>query len=192
MNKCLDKRIFRIISSVAEEKGIETYVIGGYVRDSILGLPSPDIDIVCVGNGVLFANDVASQMGKNIKVTVFKNFGTARIKYEGSEVEFVGARKESYSSDSRKPIVENGSLQEDLNRRDFTINSLGLSLNKNNFGELLDPFNGVDDLNKRLIQTAMEPGLTFSDDPLRMLRAIRFATQLDFNKIGRASCRERV
>lgn len=180
MNRCIDKDIFRIISEVAEEKNIETYVIGGYVRDSFLGRTSPDIDIVCIGSGIFLANEVAGKIGKNIKVTVFKNFGTARIKYEGAEVEFVGARKESYSYDSRKPIVENGSLQEDLNRRDFTINSLGLSLNKINFGKLIDSFNGVNDLNNKIIRTPLDPDKTFSDDPLRMLRAIRFANQLDF------------
>ena len=179
--EALKNPIFKIISAAAEELGMSCYVIGGFVRDHLLNRgTSKDIDVVAVGSGIELAQKVASLLNTKPQVSVFKNFGTAMLKHKGIELEFVGARKESYHRDSRKPIVENGSLQDDQNRRDFTINALALSLNKPNFGELLDPFNGVDDLENKIIRTPLEPGITYSDDPLRMMRAVRFATQLDF------------
>lgn len=178
-NKISDK-VFSLISEVADKNGIECYVIGGYVRDLFLERPSKDIDVVVVGNGVEFAEAVAKEMGKGTHVAVYKNFGTAQVHKNHTEVEFVGARKESYNRESRKPIVENGSLEDDQNRRDFTINTLALSLNKETFGELLDPFNGLNDLENKIIRTPSNPDITFSDDPLRMMRAVRFATQLGF------------
>lgn len=180
MKKYLDNHIFRIISELSKSENIEVYVIGGHVRDYYLNRHSSDIDIVCIGSGITFARKLAASLNNNVKVNIFKNFGTAKINYQGLEIEFVGARKESYSRDSRKPVVENGSLQDDLNRRDFTINAMAISLNPDNFGEMLDPFNGLADLKNRIIQTPHDPVSTFIDDPLRILRAIRFACQLDF------------
>lgn len=171
--------VFKVVSETAEKLGTEAYVIGGFVRDIFLHRRSKDVDIVTVGSGIRLAEEVAKAVGAK-KPRVFKNFGTAMLHYKDWEIEFVGARKESYRKNSRKPIVEDGSLQDDQNRRDFTINALALSLNKENYGELLDPFNGIQDLHDSLIRTPLEPGRTFSDDPLRMMRAIRFATQLQF------------
>lgn len=173
-------RIFEIISEEADNLQLETYVIGGYVRDIFLNRPSKDIDIVCVGSGIQLAGAIVARLGKKAKLSVFKNFGTAQIKYKDLEIEFVGARKESYNRDSRKPIVEDGTLQDDLNRRDFTINALAICLNKENFGELIDPFNGLEDMEDLIIRTPLNPDITFSDDPLRMMRAVRFASQLGF------------
>jgi len=177
----LQNPIFKTLAQAAIELNIECYVIGGFVRDYILKRGTPkDIDVVVVGSGIELAQKVASLVASNPKVSVFKNFGTAMLKVNDIELEFVGARKESYHRDSRKPIVENGTLEDDQNRRDFTINALAISLNKANFGELLDPFDGVSDLENKIIRTPLEPSITYSDDPLRMMRAIRFATQLDF------------
>jgi poly(A) polymerase len=180
MNKKLKHKIFQIISDAADQMKLETYVIGGFVRDIYLNRKSKDIDIVTVGSGIELAQKVAGKLKNKPHVNVFKNFGTAMIKYKDLEIEFVGARKESYFSESRKPTVENGTLEDDQNRRDFTINALALGLNKSNFGELVDPFNGIDDLNNKIIRTPLDPDITFSDDPLRMMRAIRFSTQLGF------------
>lgn len=176
-----DHSIFQLIIQASQNLSYETYVIGGYVRDVILKRPSKDIDVVCVGSGINLAKEVSKLSGKKIPVTIFKNFGTAMLKYKGWEVEFVGARKESYQKDSRKPIVEDGSLEDDQKRRDFTINALAISLNESSLGELVDPFDGIDDLNKKIIRTTSDPAVTFSDDPLRMMRAIRFAAQLGFD-----------
>ncbi len=179
--KALAHPIFSIITSVSKELGLDCYVIGGFVRDYLLELGSAkDIDIVVIGSGIDVAKKVASKLPGKPKVSIFKNFGTAMLKYDAVELEFVGARKESYHEDSRKPVVENGTLEDDQKRRDFTINALAISLNESDFGELLDPFNGIEDLKHRLIRTPLEPKITYSDDPLRMMRAIRFATQLDF------------
>ena len=178
--KILDKEIFHQISSVADELGVECYVVGGYVRDIFLERPSNDIDVVVVGSGIEVASVLTKQLGKQAHLSVFRNFGTAQVKYHHMEVEFVGARKESYSHDSRKPIVEDGTLEDDQNRRDFTINAMAICLNKDRFGELVDPFNGLADLEDGIIATPLEPGITFSDDPLRMMRCVRFATQLNF------------
>ena len=177
----LDKPIFHTISEVAGELGLDVYVIGGYVRDLLLNRPSKDVDIVTVGSGIELARAVAHKLGRRAQLSVFKNFGTAQVKYKDLEIEFVGARKESYSHDSRKPIVEDGTLEDDRNRRDFTINTLSLSLNKERFGELVDPFDGLNDLENLRIVTPLDPDITFSDDPLRMMRAIRFASQLGFS-----------
>jgi poly(A) polymerase len=180
MKDHLKNRIFRIISDSAETLGQKSYVIGGFVRDLILNRPSTDIDIVTLGSGIDLANHVAGKITPKPRVSMFKNFGTAMFNYKGLEVEFVGARKESYQRSSRKPIVENGSLEDDQYRRDFTINAMALSLNPENFGELVDPFYGIRDLQLKIIRTPLDPAITFSDDPLRMMRAIRFATQLGF------------
>jgi len=182
MKYCLYDIIFNRISDIFESSGLEGYVIGGWVRDCILGRQRKykDIDIVVAGDGIKAAKRIARELKPGIKVTVYKNFGTAMFKYRDWEFEFVGARKESYRSDSRKPQVETGTLEDDQKRRDFTVNALAISLNKKNFGELIDPFNGLKDLNNKIIRTPLDPDRTFSDDPLRMMRAIRFATQLDF------------
>ena len=171
---------FHIISEAADELGVEAYVIGGYVRDIFLYRPSKDIDVVAVGSGIELAKAVANKLGKKTHLSVFKNFGTAQVKSGDLEIEFVGARKESYSHDSRKPIVEDGTLEDDQNRRDFTINALALCLNKDRYGELVDPFGGLDDMDNLIIRTPLDPDITFSDDPLRMMRAVRFASQLGF------------
>ena len=178
--KLLDKDIFHHISDSADKLGLECYVVGGYVRDLFLERPSNDIDVVVVGSGIQVASELNAKLGKKVDFPVFRNFGTAQVKYKNTEVEFVGARKESYSHDSRKPIVEDGTLEDDQNRRDFTINALAVCLNKDRFGELVDPFGGVDDLWDGIIRTPLDPDVTFSDDPLRMLRCVRFATQLNF------------
>jgi putative nucleotidyltransferase with HDIG domain len=177
--------VFKVLAQYAAKEGIEVYVIGGWVRDLLLDIPSKDIDILVIGDGPALANAVA-QILKVKKVSVFKNYGTAHFRYKDLDVEFVGARKESYQTDSRKPFTESGTLQDDQNRRDFTINSMAISLNEVNFGALIDPFNGLTDLEKGIIRTPLDPVVTYSDDPLRMLRAIRFATRLDF-KIERSS-----
>lgn len=177
----LDKSIFHLISQTADEMGLECYVIGGYVRDFFLYRPSKDIDVVVIGSGISLAEAISKKMGRFAHLSVFKNFGTAQVKYKGYEVEFVGARKESYTHDSRKPIVENGTLEDDQKRRDFTINAMAFCLNANRFGELLDPFNGVQDLENLIIRTPLNSDITFSDDPLRMMRGIRFASQLGFD-----------
>lgn len=180
MEHKLKHKIFEVISDAAAEANQETYVIGGFVRDLYLHRPSKDIDIVTLGSGILLAQNVANRLKPRPKVSVFKNFGTAQLKYRNFEVEFVGARKESYRSESRKPVVEDGTLEDDQNRRDFTINALALGLNRHNFGKLVDPFNGLEDLENKIIRTPLNPSLTFSDDPLRMMRAVRFSTQLAF------------
>ena len=169
-----------MISDTARELGYPAYVVGGYVRDRLLARPSKDMDIVCVGSGIRLAQHVAARLRPIPRVTVYKRFGTAMLKHRDLEVEFVGARKESYRSDSRKPVVEEGSLEDDQNRRDFTINALAVSLNEEDYGMIIDPFEGLEHLEAKVIKTPLEPGKTFSDDPLRMMRAIRFATQLDF------------
>lgn len=179
MQQHLQHSIFKTLSTIADQNKNEAYVIGGFVRDLFLNRPSKDIDVVVVGSGIDYAEAVGKKL--NTKVAIFKNFGTANIKFQDLEVEFVGARKESYRSDSRKPIVEDGTLQDDQLRRDFTINALALNLNAKHFGELLDPFEGVKDLDNKLIRTPLDPEITFSDDPLRMMRAIRFASQLNFS-----------
>lgn len=178
----LTNPVFKTIEAISDQEGLETYVVGGFVRDLLLERKREisDVDIITVGSGIDLARKVAASLHPKLKVTVFKNFGTAMFNYKGIDFEFVGARKESYRQESRKPIVEDGTLEDDQKRRDFTINALALSLNKERFGELLDSFDGVEDLHKKLIRTPLEPEITFSDDPLRMLRAIRFATQLDF------------
>ena len=178
--KYLKHPVFKVASQIVTEKNLQAYVIGGFVRDLLLERPSKDIDIVVVGNGLDLAKECARILRVN-KVSVFESFGTAQFKYKDLDVEFVGARKESYRSDSRKPIVENGTLEDDQNRRDFTINAMAISLQESSFGELIDPFNGVQDLYSKTIRTPLDPDITFSDDPLRMFRAIRFATQLGFN-----------
>ena len=177
----LDKDIFHLIGQAADELGMECYVVGGYVRDIFLERPSKDIDVVVVGSGILVAEQLKKKLGRKAHLSVFKNFGTAQVKIAPAlEVEFVGARRESYSHDSRKPVVEDGTLEDDQNRRDFTINAMAVCLNKARFGELVDPFNGLADLEDGIIRTPLDPDITFSDDPLRMMRCVRFATQLGF------------
>ena len=180
MNEKLTHPIFKIVSECAEEMEVPAFVIGGWVRDMILNCECKDIDFVCLGSGIDLALRVKEKLGGKYKVNVFKNFGTAHIAYEGYDIEFVGARKESYNHDSRKPVVENGTLEDDQNRRDFTINALAVSLAKKNYGELIDPFGGQKDLEAKIIRTPLDPDITYSDDPLRMMRAIRFASQLGF------------
>jgi len=180
MKEYLQHKIFHLISDIANEQHLSCYVIGGYVRDIFLKRPSKDIDIVVVGSGIQLAEKVKDKLGEKTTLTVFKNFGTAQIKTNDMEIEFVGARRESYRKDSRKPIVEDGTLEDDQNRRDFTINALALCLNKDRYGELTDPFGGIKDLENKVIRTPLNPDVTFSDDPLRMMRGIRFASQLGF------------
>jgi poly(A) polymerase len=181
----IDIDIFRLIGNVADTMNLETYVVGGYVRDLILNRPSTDIDIVTIGSGIELAKALANILPNNKKVSIFKNFGTAMIHYTTGDkewqVEFVGSRKESYRLNSRKPIVEDGTLEDDQNRRDFTINAMAICLNESRFGELIDPFDGIFDLQRKIIRTPLDPDITFSDDPLRMMRCIRFATQLNFS-----------
>lgn len=174
-----DNPVFDVVSGIAVHNNLETYVVGGFVRDLILNRPNKDIDFVCVGSGMELAQMVGNELGA--QVTLFKNFGTAMIKHGDYELEFVGARKESYRQESRKPIVEDGTLEDDQKRRDFTINAMAISLNKKDFGDLIDPFDGVDHLKQKMIRTPLDPNITFSDDPLRMMRAIRFASQLSFD-----------
>jgi poly(A) polymerase len=171
--------IFELVANASEGLGLETFVVGGFVRDLILKRPCKDIDFVCIGSGIQLANEVGAELG--VPPVVFKNFGTAMIKHHEYELEFVGARKESYRSESRKPIVEDGTLQEDQQRRDFTINAMAISLSRERYGELVDPFGGIEHLHEKLLKTPLDPAITFSDDPLRMLRAIRFASQLKFD-----------
>lgn len=185
LNDKINSDIFRLIGNVADDLHLETYIVGGYVRDLIMHRESTDIDIVTVGSGIELAKAVANRIPFKTKVSIFKNFGTAMIHYNDKDkywqVEFVGARKESYRLNSRKPIVEDGTLEEDQNRRDFTINAMAIALNSNNYGNLIDPFNGLLDIKRHIIQTPLNADITFSDDPLRMMRCIRFATQLDFS-----------
>ncbi len=176
----LDREIFRKISTAADKLGVECYVVGGYVRDLFLERPSNDIDVVVVGSGIEVASELKRMLGRKAHLSVFRNFGTAQVKFGDMEVEFVGARRESYSHDSRKPVVEDGTLEDDQNRRDFTINAMAVCLNAGRYGELVDPFDGIYDLEERTICTPLDPDITFSDDPLRMMRCIRFATQLNF------------
>ncbi len=181
LGQALDRPVFRLISEVADALGRECYVVGGWVRDFFLQRPSTDIDIVAVGSGIELASAFAKRLGKRANLAVFRNFGTAQVKWKGMEIEFVGARKESYSRDSRKPVVEDGSLEDDQNRRDFTVNALAACLNNSRFGELIDPFGGLYDLEDKVLRTPLDPDITFSDDPLRMMRCVRFATQLGFS-----------
>lgn len=179
-DKKLNNKVFKVVGEAADALGIEAYVVGGYVRDLFLKRHSKDIDFVTVGSGIELAREVAQRLGKRARCNYFKNFGTAQVTAPGIELEFVGARRESYRSNSRKPIVEDGTLQDDISRRDFTINAMAICVNNDRFGELVDMFGGIDDLHNGIITTPLDPDITFSDDPLRMLRAIRFATQLDF------------
>ncbi|WP_047547135.1 CCA tRNA nucleotidyltransferase [Psychroserpens sp. Hel_I_66] len=181
LKQALKNNIFKIISQSAKEIGVDSYVIGGFVRDFILNRGEhKDIDVVAIGSGIKLAKQVAKNLPNKPKVQVFKTYGTAMLVYNDMDIEFVGARKESYNENSRNPVVENGTLQDDQNRRDFTINAMALDLSEDDFGNLLDPFNGIQDLKDRLIRTPLDPDITYSDDPLRMMRAIRFATQLNF------------
>ena len=182
LNKHLKNPIFKIIAEVAETSKLETYVVGGFVRDILLNRKKnkTDIDFVCVGSGIELAKEVSKKIERKINVKYFKNFGTAMIHHNKEDYEFVGARKESYRSNSRKPIVENGTIQDDQNRRDFTINAMAISLNSANYGELIDPFTGISDLETKTIKTPLNPDITYSDDPLRMMRAIRFSSELNF------------
>jgi poly(A) polymerase len=175
-----EQAIFKTIQLASQKLGYESFIVGGFVRDLILGRPNKDLDFVCIGSGIDLAETVAQQLG-NVPVTVFKNFGTAMIRHGDYELEFVGARKESYRQESRKPLVEDGTLEDDQNRRDFTINAMAIRLDEKNFGQLIDPFHGITDLKNKIIRTPVKPDITFSDDPLRMMRAIRFATQLKFD-----------
>ena len=181
LSKYLNKKIFQVTAEAASEMGRPVYVIGGWVRDLVMGRPSKDIDIVVAGNGPELASLIAEKLGRKDRLSIFKNFGTAMLTYRGWQVEFVGARKESYRSNSRKPVVEQASLEEDISRRDFTINAMALSINSADFGKLIDPYGGLADIDKKLIRTPLDPLVTYSDDPLRMMRAIRFSTQLDFD-----------
>lgn len=176
----IDTRLFRMLSETVDEMGLEAYIVGGYVRDMMLERPSKDVDVVVVGSGIEVAKAFTKKLGKGAHCSYFKNFGTAQVKFRGEEIEFVGARKESYQRDSRKPIVEDGTLDDDQKRRDFTINAMAICLNSGRFGELVDPFDGIYDMEDRLIVTPLDPDITFSDDPLRMMRCVRFATQLKF------------
>ncbi len=176
----LDKEIFHKISNAADKLGLECYVVGGYVRDIFLERPTNDIDVVVVGSGIQVASELKQMLGRKAHLSVFRNFGTAQVKWHDIEVEFVGARRESYNRDSRKPIVEDGTLEDDQNRRDFTINAMAVCLNADRFGELVDPFYGIEDMEDGIIRTPLDPDITFSDDPLRMMRCVRFATQLNF------------
>lgn len=180
MDKHLTHPIFKTIADCANQLGVDAYVIGGFVRDIYLGRNSKDIDVVTIGKGIELAELVHKQLGTDAHLSVFKNFGTAQVKINDLEIEFVGARKESYNRDSRKPIVEDGTLENDQDRRDFTINAMAIGLSQSNFGKLLDPFNGIQDIENKIIRTPLEPEITYSDDPLRMMRAIRFASQLNF------------
>lgn len=179
--KKIDRKVFRLVGEAADSLNRPCYVVGGYVRDLFLGRHSKDIDFVSVGSGIEIAEAVTKIIGKGARLNIFKNFGTAQVKYRALELEFVGARRESYRRDSRKPIVEDGSLEDDLSRRDFTINAMAISVNESSFGTIVDKYNGVNDLDNKLIRTPLDPDITFSDDPLRMMRAIRFATQLQFD-----------
>ena len=183
MHICLNDKIFEILSEVVSKEDVSAWVIGGYVRDCLLERdhPEKDIDIVVAGNGIDIARKVAKRLGPRLKVSVFKNFGTAMFRYGNYDIEFVGARKESYSRNSRKPVIEAGTLEDDQKRRDFTINALAISINKETYGDFLDPFEGTGDLRNKIIRTPRDPDITFSDDPLRMMRAVRFATQLNFS-----------
>ncbi len=176
----LNQDIFKQIQACADELNVDAYAIGGYVRDIFLKRPSKDIDVVTIGKGIDLATSLHKKLGEEAHLSTFKTFGTAQVKYKDLEIEFVGARKESYNRDSRKPIVEDGTLEDDQNRRDFTINALAIGLSKNNFGKLLDPFGGLNDLENKILRTPLDPNITYSDDPLRMMRATRFATQLNF------------
>lgn len=176
----LNENIFKLIGKCADELNVDAYVIGGYVRDVIMKRPTKDIDIVTIGKGIDLAKKIHEKLGEEAHLSVFKNFGTAQIRFKDLDIEFVGARKESYDRNSRKPVVEDGTLEDDQNRRDFTINALAIGLSKNNYGKLLDPFGGLQDIEKGIIRTPLEPGITYSDDPLRMMRAIRFCSQLGF------------
>lgn len=180
MYQFLNQDIFKQIQACADELNVDAYAIGGYVRDIFLKRASKDIDVVTIGKGIDLATSLHKKLGEEAHLSTFKNFGTAQVKYKDLEIEFVGARKESYNRDSRKPIVEDGTLEDDQNRRDFTINALAIGLSKNNFGKLLDPFDGLKDLENKIIRTPLEPEITYSDDPLRMMRAIRFSSQLGF------------
>lgn len=180
LRKRLEGPIFQKISEAADRLGFECYVVGGYVRDLFLERPTNDVDVVVVGSGIDMATAFAQSLGKGAHLSVFRNFGTAQVKWQGQEIEFVGARKESYTHDSRKPVVEDGTLEDDQNRRDFTINAMAICLNQDRFGELVDPFEGIRDLEDGIIATPLDPDVTFSDDPLRMMRCVRFATQLNF------------